>query len=96
MITGAAQMDGGAILVVNAEKGSQEQTREHMRLARQIGIQYLVVFINKVDLVEDESMLELAEFDIRDNLTKFGFDGEKTPIIKGSAAAALGILPPEV
>ncbi|MDR1670794.1 MAG: elongation factor Tu [Spiroplasmataceae bacterium] len=95
MITGAAQMDGGAILVVNAEKGSQEQTREHMRLARQIGIQYLVVFINKVDLVEDESMLELAEFDIRDNLTKFGFDGENTPIIKGSAAAALGVLPSE-
>jgi len=95
MITGTAQMDGGAILVISGEKGSQEQTKEHLRLAYQVGIKYLVVFINKVDLVTDPEMLELAEMDIRENLTKFGFDGEKTPIVKGSAAAALGILSPE-
>src|SRR4051812_28990961 len=95
MITGTAQMDGGAILVISGEKGSQEQTKEHLRLAYQVGIKYLVVFINKVDLVTDPEMLDLAEMDIRENLTKFGFDGEKTPIVKGSAAAALGILSPE-
>jgi len=95
MITGTVQMDGGAILLVNAAKGSQEQTKEHLRLARQVGIQYLVVFINKIDLVDDAESLELAEMDIRENLAKFGFDGEKTPVVKGSAGAALGTLSPE-
>jgi len=96
MITGTAQMDEGAILVVNAEKGSQEQTKEHLRLAYQIGIRYLVVFINKIDLVKDPGDLELAEMDIRENLTKFGFDGEKTPIIKGSALMSLNGTNPEI
>ena len=96
MITGTVQMDEGAILVVNGEKGSQEQTKEHLRLAYQIGIRHLVVFINKVDLVKDPETLELAEIDIRENLTKFGFDGEKTPIIRGSALAALNETNPEI
>jgi elongation factor Tu len=96
MITGTVQMDGGAILVVNGEKGSQAQTTEHLRLARQVGIKYLVVFINKIDLVKDPEMLELAEADIRENLTKFGFDGEKTPVIKGSALSVLNGTNPEI
>src|SRR3954466_1649228 len=83
MITGAAQMDEGAILVVTATDGSQEQTIEHLRLAQQLGIKYLVVFVNKVDIVLDLEMIDLVKMDIQEKLTKFGFDGEKTPIIGG-------------
>ena len=83
MITGAAQMDG-AILVVAATDGPMPQTKEHILLARQVGVPQLVVFMNKVDLVDDEELIELVEMEIRDLLTTYGFDGEKTPIIKGS------------
>jgi elongation factor Tu len=88
MITGAAQMDG-AILVVSASDGPMPQTREHILLARQVGVPYIVVFMNKVDLVDDAELLELVEMEIRDLLTKNGFPGDKTPIIKGSAVKAL-------
>ncbi|ORX58716.1 elongation factor Tu [Hesseltinella vesiculosa] len=88
MITGAAQMDG-AIIVVSATDGQMPQTREHLLLARQVGVQNLVVFINKVDAVDDEEMLELVEMEMRDLLGEYGFDGEATPIVKGSALAAL-------
>ncbi len=88
MITGAAQMDG-AILVVAATDGPMPQTKEHILLARQVGVPQLVVFMNKVDLVDDEELIELVEMEIRDLLTTYGFDGEKTPIIKGSATGAL-------
>lgn len=88
MITGAAQMDG-AILVVAATDGPMPQTREHILLARQVGVPRIVVFMNKVDLVEDEELLELVEMEIRDLLTSYGFDGDNTPIIKGSATGAL-------
>jgi elongation factor Tu len=87
MITGAAQMDG-AILVVDAAEGPMPQTREHILLARQVGVPAMVVFMNKVDLA-DKDLLELVEMEVRDLLTKYGFPGEKTPIIKGSAKAAL-------
>ncbi|KAH8550278.1 elongation factor Tu [Umbelopsis sp. PMI_123] len=88
MITGAAQMDG-AIIVVSATDGQMPQTREHLLLARQVGIQKLVVFINKVDAIDDPEMLELVEMEMRDLLSEYGFDGENTPIVKGSALAAL-------
>jgi elongation factor Tu len=88
MITGAAQMDG-AILVVSAADGPMPQTREHVLLARQVGVPYIVVFMNKVDLVDDPELLELVEMEIRELLTSYGFDGENTPIIQGSATGAL-------
>jgi elongation factor Tu len=92
MITGAAQMDG-AILVVSAADGPMPQTREHILLARQVGVPSVVVFLNKVDLVDDKDLLELVEMEIRDLLTKYGFPGDKTPIVRGSATAALGAKP---
>jgi len=88
MITGAAQMDG-AILVVAATDGPMPQTREHILLARQVGVPRMVVFMNKVDLVDDPELLELVEMEIRELLTEKGFDGDNTPIIKGSATGAL-------
>src|SRR2546429_2152812 len=88
MITGAAQMDG-AILVVSAADGPMPQTREHILLARQVGVPAIVVFLNKVDLVDDAELLDLVEMEIRDLLTKYSFPGDKTPIIRGSATAAL-------
>ncbi|HZZ74605.1 MAG TPA: elongation factor Tu [Puia sp.] len=88
MITGAAQMDG-AILVVAATDGPMPQTKEHILLARQVGVPRMVVFMNKVDLVDDPELLELVEMDIRELLTFYGFDGDNTPIIKGSATGAL-------
>ncbi len=88
MITGAAQMDG-AILVVAATDGPMPQTREHILLARQVGVPSIVVFMNKVDLVDDPELLELVEMEIRELLTKNGFDGDNTPIIQGSATGAL-------
>ncbi len=88
MITGAAQMDG-AILVVAATDGPMPQTREHILLARQVGVPRMVVFMNKVDLVDDMEILELVEMEIRELLTKNGYDGDNTPIIKGSATGAL-------
>jgi len=88
MITGAAQMDG-AILVVSATDGPMPQTKEHILLARQVGVPSIVVFLNKTDLVEDDEMIELVEEEIREELTKYEFPGDKTPIIKGSAVKAL-------
>jgi elongation factor Tu len=88
MITGAAQMDG-AILVVSAADGPMPQTREHVLLARQVNVPYLVVFLNKVDLVDDPELLDLVEMEVRDLLTKYDFPGEKVPVIKGSATKAL-------
>jgi elongation factor Tu len=88
MITGAAQMDG-AILVVAATDGPMPQTKEHILLARQVGVPRIVVFMNKVDLVEDPELLELVEMEIRDLLSSYGFDGDNTPIIQGSATGAL-------
>lgn len=87
MITGAAQMDG-AILVVSAADGPMPQTREHILLARQVGVPAIVVFLNKVDLVDDPELLDLVEMEIRDLLTKYGFPGDKIPIIRGSASVA--------
>ena len=88
MITGAAQMDG-AILVVSAADGPMPQTREHILLSRQVGVPYIVVFMNKVDQVDDPELLELVEMEIRDLLTSYDFPGDETPIIKGSALKAL-------
>ncbi|MCD8328926.1 MAG: elongation factor Tu [Ruminococcus sp.] len=88
MITGAAQMDG-AILVVASSDGPMAQTREHLLLARQVGVPYIVVFMNKADQVDDEELLELVEMDIRELLNSYDFPGDDTPIIKGSALAAL-------
>ncbi len=88
MITGAAQMDG-AILVVDASEGPMPQTREHILLARQVGVPAIVVYLNKVDLVDDPELLDLVEMEVRDLLTKYQFPGEKTPIIRGSAKKAL-------
>jgi elongation factor Tu len=88
MITGAAQMDG-AILVVSAADGPMPQTREHILLARQVGVPKIVVFLNKVDLVDDPELLELVEMEIRELLTKYGFDGDDVPIIRGNSLAAL-------
>ena len=88
MITGAAQMDG-AILVVSAADGPMPQTREHILLARQVGVPYIVVFMNKTDQVDDPELIDLVEMEIRDLLNEYGFPGDKTPIIKGSALKAL-------
>ena len=88
MITGAAQMDG-AILVVSAADGPMPQTREHILLARQVGVPSMVVFLNKTDMVDDPELLELVEMEVRDLLNKYGFPGDDTPVIKGSALAAL-------
>jgi elongation factor Tu len=88
MITGAAQMDG-AILVVSAADGPMPQTREHILLARQVGVPYMVVFLNKVDMVDDPELLELVELEVRELLSKYEFPGDKTPIIRGSALKAL-------
>ncbi|RMD92129.1 MAG: elongation factor Tu, partial [Calditrichaeota bacterium] len=88
MITGAAQMDG-AILVVSAADGPMPQTREHILLARQVGVPYIVVFLNKVDMVDDPELLDLVELEIRDLLNQYGFPGDEVPIIKGSALEAL-------
>ncbi|KPK38924.1 MAG: elongation factor Tu, partial [Omnitrophica WOR_2 bacterium SM23_29] len=88
MITGAAQMDG-AILVVSAPDGPMPQTREHILLARQVGVPYIVVFLNKVDAVDDKELLDLVELEVRDLLTKYEFPGDKAPIIRGSALNAM-------
>ena len=88
MITGAAQMDG-AILVVSAADGPMPQTREHILLARQVGVPYIVVFLNKADMVDDAELLELVELEVRELLTKYKFPGDDTPIIRGSALKAL-------
>ena len=88
MITGAAQMDG-AILVVAATDGVMPQTREHILLARQVGVPYIVVYLNKCDLVDDPELIDLVEMDVRDLLTSYGFDGENAPVIRGSARQAL-------
>ncbi len=89
MITGAAQMDG-AILVVSAADGPMPQTREHILLARQVNVPAIVVFLNKIDMVQDKELVELVEMEVRDLLTKYNFPGDKTPIIRGSAVEALG------
>jgi elongation factor Tu len=88
MITGAAQMDG-AILVVSAADGPMPQTREHILLARQVNVPAIVVFLNKVDLVEDKELLDLVELEVRELLTKYNFPGDKTPVIRGSALNAM-------
>ena len=88
MITGAAQMDG-AILVVSAADGPMPQTREHILLARQVGVPAIVVYLNKCDMVDDKELLDLVEMEVRDLLTSYGFPGDKIPIIKGSATKAL-------
>jgi elongation factor Tu len=88
MITGAAQMDG-AILVVAATDGPMPQTREHILLSRQVGVPKMVVFLNKCDMVDDEELIDLVDMEVRDLLTEYGFDGENTPIIRGSALKAL-------
>ncbi len=95
MITGAAQMDG-AILVVSATDGPMPQTREHILLARQVGVPQMVVFMNKVDLVDDPEILELVELEIRELLSKYDFDGDNIPIIPGSAVCALEDKQPEI
>ena len=88
MITGAAQMDGG-ILVVSAADGPMPQTREHILLARQVGVPYIVVYLNKVDMVDDEELLELVEMEVRELLTEYGFPGDEIPVIKGPSLGAL-------
>ena len=95
MITGAAQMDG-AILVVNAADGPMPQTREHILLGRQVGIPYMVVYLNKVDQVDDEELLELVEMEVRELLSSYDYPGDDIPIIKGSALAALEGRDPEI
>ncbi|KAG7921061.1 hypothetical protein KL927_000305 [Ogataea polymorpha] len=95
MITGAAQMDG-AIIVVAATDGQMPQTREHLLLARQVGVQKLVVFVNKVDTIDDPEMLELVEMEMRELLSSYGFDGDETPVIMGSALCALEGREPEI
>ncbi|MFZ0558416.1 MAG: GTP-binding protein, partial [Methylovirgula sp.] len=95
MITGAAQMDG-AILVVSAADGPMPQTREHILLARQVGVPALVVFLNKVDMVDDPELLELVELEVRELLSKYSFPGDSIPVIKGSAKAALENDHPEI
>src|SRR5712675_1220128 len=92
MITGAAQMDG-AILVVSALDGPMPQTREHVLLARQVNVPRIVVALNKVDLVDDPELLDLVEMEVRDLLTKYGFPGDKTPVVRGSSAAAMADKP---
>ena len=88
MITGAAQMDG-AILVVSAADGPMPQTREHILLSRQVGVPYIIVYLNKADMVEDEELLELVEMEVRELLTEYGFPGDDTPVIAGSSLGAL-------
>ena len=88
MITGAAQMDG-AILVVAATDGPMPQTREHILLARQVEVPYIVVFLNKVDMVDDPELLDLVELEVRELLTKYNFPGDDIPVIRGSALKAL-------
>ena len=88
MITGAAQMDG-AILVVAATDGAMPQTREHILLAKQVGVPNIVVFLNKCDMVDDPELLDLVEMEIRELLTEYGFDGDNTPVVRGSALKAL-------
>src|SRR5258708_18928201 len=88
MITGAAQMDG-AIMVVSAADGRMPQTREHILLARQVGVPYIVVFLNKVDVVDDPELLDLVELEVRELLTKYQFPGDNCPVIRGSAIKAL-------
>src|SRR5436309_7953065 len=88
MITGAAQMDG-AILVVSAADGPMPQTREHVLLARQVGVPFIVVFMNKVDLVDDPELLDLVELEVRELLSKYQFPGDTAPVIRGSAIKAL-------
>lgn len=95
MITGAASMDG-AIIVVAASDGQMPQTREHLLLARQMGIQRIVVFVNKVDALEDPEMLELVEMEMRELLTSYGFDGDNTPVVLGSALCAMEGKRPEI
>lgn len=95
MITGAAQMDG-AIIVVAATDGQMPQTREHLLLARQVGVQHLVVYVNKVDTIDDPEMLELVEMEMRELLSVYGFDGDNTPVIMGSALCALEGRKPEI
>ena len=95
MITGAAQMDG-AILVVSAADGPMPQTREHILLARQVGVPALVVFMNKVDMVDDPELLELVELEVRELLSKYDFPGDDIPIVKGSALCALEDREPEI
>ena len=88
MITGAAQMDG-AVLVVSAADGPMPQTREHILLARQVGVPYIVVYLNKSDMVDDDELLELVELEVRDLLSQYDFPGDDTPVIVGSALQAL-------
>ncbi|WP_145397879.1 GTP-binding protein, partial [Paracoccus sulfuroxidans] len=95
MITGAAQMDG-AILVVNAADGPMPQTREHILLGRQVGIPFMVVYMNKVDQVDDPELLELVEMEVRELLSSYDYPGDDIPIIKGSALAALEGRDPEI
>src|SRR6187397_3172160 len=95
MITGAAQMDG-AILVVNAADGPMPQTRDHILLARQVGVPALVVYMNKVDQVDDEELIELVELEVRELLSKYDFPGDDIPITKGSAVCALEGKRPEI
>src|SRR5579859_667638 len=95
MITGAAQMDG-AILVVDASEGPMPQTREHILLARQVGVPAIVVFLNKCDMVDDKELLDLVELEVRELLTKYGFPGDKIPLIHGSALCALEDKNPEL
>jgi elongation factor Tu len=95
MITGAAQMDG-AILVIAASDGPMAQTREHLLLARQVNVPAMVVFLNKCDQVDDPELLELVEMEVRELLSKYGFPGDDTPIIRGSALNALVSSPPIV
>ncbi len=95
MITGAASMDG-AIIVVAASDGQMPQTREHLLLARQVGVQKIVVFVNKIDAIEDKEMLELVEMEMRELLSSYGFEGDETPIVMGSALCALEGREPEI
>lgn len=95
MITGAASMDG-AIIVVAASDGQMPQTREHLLLARQVGVQKIVVFVNKIDAIQDKEMLELVEMEMRELLSSYGFEGDETPIIMGSALCALEGRQPEI
>src|SRR3954463_9913169 len=88
MIAGAAQMDG-AVLVLSAADGAMPQTREHILLARQVGVPKIVVFLNKVDLVDDAELIDLVEMEVRELLTRYGFDGDQTPVVRGCALPAL-------
>ncbi len=91
MITGAAQMDG-AILVVAATDGPMPQTREHILLSRQVGVPYIIVFLNKCDMVDDEELIDLVEMEVRDLLSEYDYPGDDTPIIRGSALKVLKVI----